>query len=814
MTSLTTPSSFKRVFVGDDDSYATQVPADDLFHVAGPYGAIFRVESTSSADTLYFGSGSANYFTFTGAAAGSAPITAVAGSDANIDYRVTPKGTGWLWATKGFFGTTAPSTADTFRRLFVQAPVSAITTTSSLVRIGGNFFGTSLSGQFVGPLMTAVMDTDTVTFSNTSHGFTAIYFGDSLTAGWSGGRTLNVTFLDITAAGTAGSTAFHVSGSSEIRVRADMDGRPGGETGNAFARNELAWGMPGSGPHMKALIVDEFDVSMAFTSRALWKEGIKVVLMTADAQRGLQQDYAYSMDAQAAGLSPGHLIGYAIGGVEGWWPLSETSSIMRGIVGSGIAGGPAYAVAQGIDLSNIVRIRHSAFQSPGFKVDGSGNLGALNASGVSLQTRSAITAKTAVVNTIEVVDLGLFGSGAVTLTVDAPTTSGTQATATVAAYAMQASNSISANGTGAAVGDVFTVDVGGGAGGAITTEAVFTGSITDNVLTVTAVASGTIVNNSVIHSTAVVTGSISGTTLTVTAVKYGTLAVGQSIDFVTSDTSRFYITTLGTGTGGTGTYTINNSATFSSGQITAHGIVPNTKIIAFGTGAGGTGTYTVDTSQNTGSLPLTSAGTAVGVVTKVSAGGVLGFQIIIPGRFTSLPTSPVSITAVSGSVAGLTFVPQYGLLAVTVSGAGTNYSEFMPPMVSATAANVYRPPTFKVTMTAAAADLVLNDGQVTKTSGRKKTARVVTAAGAVTVTAADHVVIVNKTVGAATAVNLPAGVANTEFIIKDGKGDAAANNITITPAAGTIDGAATLVIAANYGKATLIYNGTEWNQTA
>jgi len=84
----------------------------------------------------------------------------------------------------------------------------------------------------------------------------------------------------------------------------------------------------------------------------------------------------------------------------------------------------------------------------------------------------------------------------------------------------------------------------------------------------------------------------------------------------------------------------------------------------------------------------------------------------------------------------------------------------------------------------------------------------------VTVSATDDVVVVNKTVGAATTVNLPAGVTGRRYTIKDGKGDAAANNITITPDAGNIDGAGTLVLATNYGRATVVYNGTEWNQAA
>ena len=97
------------------------------------------------------------------------------------------------------------------------------------------------------------------------------------------------------------------------------------------------------------------------------------------------------------------------------------------------------------------------------------------------------------------------------------------------------------------------------------------------------------------------------------------------------------------------------------------------------------------------------------------------------------------------------------------------------------------------------------------TSPVTTTVRVVTAAGAVTVTTADYAVIVNKTVGAATTVNLPAGSTGLTFIIKDGKGDANANNITITPAAGNIDGSATYVMTSVYQSVSLMYNGTQWN---
>ncbi len=65
------------------------------------------------------------------------------------------------------------------------------------------------------------------------------------------------------------------------------------------------------------------------------------------------------------------------------------------------------------------------------------------------------------------------------------------------------------------------------------------------------------------------TGSISGTTLTVTAITTGTLKVGQMISGAgTSVKPGTIITALGTGTGGTGTYTVNATQTVNLTTIT------------------------------------------------------------------------------------------------------------------------------------------------------------------------------------------------------------------------------------------------------
>ena len=138
-------------------------------------------------------------------------------------------------------------------------------------------------------------------------------------------------------------------------------------------------------------------------------------------------------------------------------------------------------------------------------------------------------------------------------------------------------------------------------------------------------------------SAAVFTGSISGTTLTVTAITNGTIAIDQAL-FGVGVTQSTVITALGTGTGGIGTYTVNQSQTVTSTQMntaTAGAVVTGaiagttltvsavtsgtlavgqtiqgstvtaqTIITALGTGTGGAGTYTVNNSQTVTSRTL------------------------------------------------------------------------------------------------------------------------------------------------------------------------------------------------------------------
>lgn len=92
--------------------------------------------------------------------------------------------------------------------------------------------------------------------------------------------------------------------------------------------------------------------------------------------------------------------------------------------------------------------------------------------------------------------------------------------------------------------------------------------------------------------------------------------------------------------------------------------------------------------------------------------------------------------------------------------------------------------------------------------------RLVTAAGAVTILTTDLTILLNKTVGAATNIILPASNSRggASVTVKDYKGDANTNNITFVPnGTETIDGlspaaaitAGIALIDTNFGKRTL-----------
>ncbi len=103
------------------------------------------------------------------------------------------------------------------------------------------------------------------------------------------------------------------------------------------------------------------------------------------------------------------------------------------------------------------------------------------------------------------------------------------------------------------------------------------------------------------------------------------------------------------------------------------------------------------------------------------------------------------------------------------------------------------------------------------TTAQKWGMRVATTTPVTVSATADCVVATKLAAPGAVAVNLPAGANKQVFVIVDQTGDAATNNITITPnGAETINGSATLVLSTNREAVVLVYSttNTRWNVVA
>lgn len=74
----------------------------------------------------------------------------------------------------------------------------------------------------------------------------------------------------------------------------------------------------------------------------------------------------------------------------------------------------------------------------------------------------------------------------------------------------------------------------------------------------------------------------------------------------------------------------------------------------------------------------------------------------------------------------------------------------------------------------------------------------------------DYILACNRS-GAIALTLISSPATGRTYRIKDISGAAVTNNITITPAAGTIDGAVNFVINTNYGSVDVMYNGTSWS---
>jgi hypothetical protein len=208
-------------------------------------------------------------------------------------------------------------------------------------------------------------------------------------------------------------------------------------------------------------------------------------------------------------------------------------------------------------------------------------------------------------------------------------------------------------------------------------------------------AAGTIAPNSV-----TATGYISGNVLTVTNVASGVIEVGANVAGAGVTASTFIMNQLSGTAGGVGTYAINNaqtvtsitltityatmtisgtnaSGTFSVGQtVTGAGISSNTKIWSLGTGTGGAGTYFVYPSQTVASgVVVTATGSALTVSFDVISGGLL-INSGSKGALTS------TITFATGSTSAILLLTAQTGATISQGASAQTPTEFLNSLIS------------------------------------------------------------------------------------------------------------------------------------
>jgi hypothetical protein len=194
-----------------------------------------------------------------------------------------------------------------------------------------------------------------------------------------------------------------------------------------------------------------------------------------------------------------------------------------------------------------------------------------------------------------------------------------------------------------------------------------TGSITGNILTVTAVSSGALVVGGVLTGTGITTGTTILNQLTGTAGGIGTYTVSLVQTVTSTAVTQSY---------GLMTVAAMASGTLAVGQVVSGGTTaPGTTITALGTGTGGAGTY------------ITSGGAQTVSATTISAGPLVCTYDSISGAFIltgGTPGAVGTITVATGTISTQLFLTT-ATGAVTSQGAAASVpAAFMASIVAQT----------------------------------------------------------------------------------------------------------------------------------
>jgi len=227
-----------------------------------------------------------------------------------------------------------------------------------------------------------------------------------------------------------------------------------------------------------------------------------------------------------------------------------------------------------------------------------------------------------------------------------------------------------------------------------------TGSVTGTFAVGMVITGGSLTSTSGVYITAanssIFTGTISTTTLTVTGSPVGALSVGMLITG-TAVTAGTYIVAFGTGAGGAGTYTLNQSASGTPTLGTSYTV--NTNVLQTSTAI--TGTNNLITVVSTGGMAVgesfVASSTVGGItgsttyyITQVLANGT---QLAISSSFgganlglSNYSSTPVSITT-GGSLGGVIAGTTYYIASINSNQVTLSTSPTLSPVTTLTQSN-------------------------------------------------------------------------------------------------------------------------------
>jgi hypothetical protein len=245
-----------------------------------------------------------------------------------------------------------------FTSLLMNSAYSGTTSNGGITTLGASF---SVSSEAVGiPQPSPSAKLELVTAGLTSGG-----------AGMHGNRAVgDFSFTLTQPSGNAGNFYVGVVAACSFQS-ADNGTAPssGNASGNCFGINPKV-SATGTATAIAQIVGDETDIEADNGTSLLDKIGIQIVQPAADKVQGSRDDVALSINNQAG--SAGWKVGLEFGRGGGASPCGSILTTCT-LIGAQGNNGASFNATSGVDFS-LVNFTGSAFKSPGFSVDGSGNI--------------------------------------------------------------------------------------------------------------------------------------------------------------------------------------------------------------------------------------------------------------------------------------------------------------------------------------------------------------------------------------------------------------------------------------------------------